>query len=180
MLIPVIYYHLHQAYWTLRFNIFFSYSYSFPFPVNLIHIFTDGFLLLIHEAGHAFFMVFGNRILTIFAGSMLEVLLPTVIVVFCWFNRYLIWTQISLFILGTAWISVGYYAADGDGRQLPLLGGGGPEGHDWGNLLRHWNKTEYAWEIGFTFVVIGTVCYLMAIIVPIFLRTYEYVHIRLD
>jgi hypothetical protein len=43
--------------------------------------------------------------------------------------------QVSLVWLGQNWIDVAAYAADAQARAMPLLGGLGPEAHDWLNLL---------------------------------------------
>lgn len=180
LLVPIVYFHLHQAFRSMFIDIFFSYRYEFRFPVNLINLFTDSFLLLIHEAGHTFFSVFGNRILTILGGSLLEVAMPLGIVIYCYLNGMEKLTQLFLFITGSAWMSVGFYAADGNLRQLPLIADLGPGSHDWGNLLRHWNLTEYAWQIGFTFVLIGVICYLLAIILPFFMKKYVTEDIQLN
>jgi len=180
LLVPIIYFHLHQAYRAMFYNIFFSYSYEFRFPVNFVNLFTDGFLLLIHEAGHTFFSVFGNRIFTILGGSLLEVAMPLGIVFYCYYTGMEKVTQLFLFITGSAWMSVGYYAADGNLRQLPLIADLGPASHDWGNLLRHWNLTEYAWQIGFTFILLGMICYLMAVILPLIMKKYVTEDIQLN
>ena len=179
LLIPFVIYHIHQAYWTLRFNIFFSITYSFPFPINLENFLISNFLLLIHEAGHTFFGILGNRTLTILGGSLNEILLPAIIVVFCIFNRYIKGTQASLYLLGSAWMSVAFYAADGSQRQLPLIADLGVMSHDWGNLLRQWNLSHHDSTFGITFAVIGGIFCISAIIVPLFFRNYEEVNIDL-
>ncbi|MEX0823792.1 MAG: hypothetical protein WD008_05345, partial [Balneolaceae bacterium] len=46
LLLPFIIYHLHQAYWVLRFNIFFTISYDFPFPISLENFLVKNFLLI--------------------------------------------------------------------------------------------------------------------------------------
>mgnify|MGYP000140770966 CR=1 FL=1 len=43
--------------------------------------------------------------------------------------------QVCLVWLGQNWIDVAAYASDAQARQMPLLGGLGPEAHDWHNLL---------------------------------------------
>ena len=178
LLIPFIIYHTHQAYWTLRFNIFFSITYSFPFPVNLENFLVRNFLLIVHEAGHTFFGILGNRTLTILGGSLNEILLPAIITGFCIFNKYIKGTQLSLFLLGSAYMSVAFYAADGLKRQLPLIANLGRESHDWGNLLRTWGMTDNATQFGITFAVIGFICYIAALTVPLWLRIYERADIR--
>jgi hypothetical protein len=179
LLIPFIIYHIHQAYWTLRFNIFFSISYSFPFPINLENFLIKNFLLIVHEAGHTFFGLLGNRTLMILGGSLNEILLPAIILGYCIFNKYTKGTQLSLYLLGSAWISVAFYAADGASRQLPLIADLGASSHDWGNLLRQWGLTDHAGTFGITFALIGVVCYISALLVPLWMKVYENVDIDL-
>ncbi|MDZ7719489.1 MAG: hypothetical protein U5K72_11795 [Balneolaceae bacterium] len=166
-------YQIHQAYWTLNFNIFFSITYSFPFPVNIEKFLVSNFLLIVHEAGHTFFSIFGSRIFTILGGSLNEILLPLLIVIFTLINRYIQGSQFSLYLFGTAWFSVAFYAADGAQRQLPLIGNLGKESHDWHNLLRHYNLLEYDGSVALTFMIIGIILYVAALSVPIWLKSYE-------
>ena len=180
LLIPFILYQIHQAYWTLNFNIFFSITYSFPFPVNIEKFLINNFLLIVHEAGHTFFSIFGSRIITIIGGSLNEILLPLLIVIFTLFNRYIKGTQFSLYLLGTAWFSVAFYVADGSERKLPLIGNLGKESHDWYNILRHWNLLESDGSIALVMVIIGTFIYIAALSVPLWLKRYETADIDLN
>lgn len=180
VLIPFVIYHLHQAYWTLRFNIFFSYNYDFPFPVNLENLITQNFLLIIHEAGHTFMGFFGNRMLTILGGSLYEITLPVIILVYFLYNRMLNGTQFGLYLVGSAFLSVGFYAADAGARQLPLIGGLGDSAHDWGNLLTSWNLLSYDTEIGVGLSIVGAICFLAALSAPLWLTTYESSEIDID
>lgn len=173
LLIPFILYQIHQAYWILNFNIFFSITYSFPFPVSLEKTFINNFLLIVHEAGHTFFSFFGSRILTILGGSLNEILIPLLIVVFTIFNRYIKGSQFALYLFGTAWFSIAFYAADGAQRQLPLIGNLGKESHDWYNILRHFNLLESDGLIAIIFSIIGTLIYITALTVPLWLKKYE-------
>lgn len=179
-MIPFILYQIHQAYWTLNFNIFFSITYSFPFPVNIEKFLINNFLLIVHEAGHTFFSIFGSRIITIIGGSLNEILLPLLIVIFTLFNRYIKGTQFSLYLLGTAWFSVAFYVADGSERKLPLIGNLGKESHDWYNILRHWNLLESDGSIALVMVIIGTFIYIAALSVPLWLKRYETADIDLN
>lgn len=179
LLLPFIYFHLHQAYVTLNYNIFFSISYSFPFPVNIEKFLVRNFLLIVHEAGHTFLGVFGNRTLTILGGSLYEVLLPAIILAYFIFNRMTKSIQLGFYLLGSAWMSVAFYAADGSSRQLPLIGGLGEASHDWGNLLTRWNLVEYDSHFGFTFAGLAAICYLLALITPLLFKKREYKSIDL-
>lgn len=180
LLIPFVIYSLHQAYWTLRFNIFFSVTYETPFPVNFIHFILDNFLLIVHEAGHTFFSVFGLRTITILGGSLFEVLLPILIFVFTWVNQKIIGMQLSLYMVGFAFIQVAFYAADGGNRQLPLIGGLPKESHDWYNLLAGWGLLESDITIGIVLVVTGAFCYMAALLVPLYFEKYEEVSLDLE
>ncbi|WP_340104121.1 hypothetical protein [Rhodohalobacter sp. 8-1] len=172
-MLPFIGYHLHQAYWTLRYNIFFSYHYDFPFPINLENLLLQNFLLIIHEAGHTYSSILGNRTLTILGGSLYEITLPAFILGYFWYNRISLGVQFGFYLVGAAFISVGFYVSDAGARQLPLIGGPGDFAHDWGNLLSSWNLLYYDAEIGLGLTLIGAVCYLAAISVPLWLATYE-------
>lgn len=180
LLLPFIIYSLHQAYWTLRFNIFFSVTYETPFPVNFVHFMLDNFLLIVHEAGHTFFSIFGVRTVTILGGSLFEVLLPIMILAFTWINKKKIGIQLSLYMVGFAFLQVAFYAADGGGRQLPLIGGLSKESHDWYNLLAGWGMLDSDIIIGIMLVIIGALCYLAALLVPLYFKKYERVSLDLE
>lgn len=180
LLIPFIIYHLHQAYWVLRYNIFFSISYEFPFPINIEDTIHYAILLIVHEAGHTFFGLLGNRTLTILGGSLNELLLVSLILGFFLFNRNLYGTQYSLYLLGLAWIGTGFYASDATARQLPLIGNLGKEAHDWHNLLRSWDLLAYDHQIGTLFVLIGAVCFIAAVIAPFLIKNYDEVRLNID
>jgi hypothetical protein len=172
-LIPFIIYHLHQAYWALRFNIFFTISYDFPFPINLENFLVTNFLLIIHEAGHTFFSFFGNRTITILGGSLYEILLPLIIVGYFYYNRFEKGLQLALYLLGSAWLSVAFYAADGGQQQLPLIANLGRESHDWLNLLSRWDLLEHDHTIGIIFASIGAICYLLSLVTPVLFNQYS-------
>lgn len=180
LLLPFIIYSLHQAYWALRFNIFFSVTYETPFPVNFIHFMLDNFLLIVHEAGHTFFSIFGVRTITIIGGSLFEVLLPMMILAFTWVNKKKIGLQLSLYMVGFAFLQVAFYAADGGERQLPLIGGLSKESHDWYNLLAGWGMLDSDLTIGIVLVITGALCYLAALLVPVYFKKYERVNLELE
>jgi len=179
-LIPFIASHLHQAYWTLRYNIFFSYNYDFPFPVNIENIIVRNFLLIVHEAGHTFTGILGNRTLTILGGSFYEILLPLIILAYLLFNKFIKGSQLGFYLAGSAWLSIAFYAADASARQLPLIGNLGDSAHDWGNLLTGWGLLQYDTTIGVVFALTGTACYAAALSVPFWMKTYEEADIELD
>lgn len=180
LMLPFMIYSLHQIYWALNYNIFYAVNYSYPFPLDIVYLFVDTFLLIVHEAGHTFFGLLEFRFLTIFGGSLLQILLPLAILSFCWINRKYIGLQFSYLLLGFSWLDVATYAADGSARQLPLIGGLGKESHDWYNLLVRMNALEYDLTIGIAFIVIGILCYLLALVIPLLYQKYKQVDLDLS
>lgn len=180
LLLPFVVYSIHQCYRVLRFNIFFSISYDFPFPISWIYFLLDNFLLIVHEAGHTFFGILGSRMISILGGSLFEVLLPLMILVYSWVNRLLKGMQFSFFLVGFSLMSVAFYAADANERQLPLIGGLSKESHDWYNLLSRWNLLDHDLSIAIGIASAGIVCYIAALLLPAFSRNYRQVDIDLD
>lgn len=180
IMLPFMLYSIHQVYWALNYNIFFAVNYSYPFPLDIFYLFVDNFILIVHEAGHTFFGLLGNRFLTILGGSLFQVLLPLAIVLFFWINRKYIGLQFSFLLLGFSWLDVASYAADASARQLPLIGGLGKESHDWYNLLARMNALEYDLTYGLTFIAIGVACYLVATGIPLFYGNYKSVDLDLQ
>lgn len=177
--LPFIIYSLHQIYWTLNYNIFFAVTYEYPFPLSIVHFFIDNFLLIVHEAGHTFFGLFGIRFITILGGSLFQILLPLAILGYCWINQKSIGMQFSFCLVGYSWLDVAGYAADGGARQLPLIGGLGKESHDWYNLLGRMDALEHDITFALWFVGFGVACYLWAMFIPFFHRDYREVDLDL-
>lgn len=180
LLLPFILYSIHQCYRVLRFNIFFSISYDFPFPVSWVNFLVDNFLLITHEAGHTFFGILGNRTITILGGSLFEILLPVMIFAYTWVNRLKTGMQMALYLVGFSFMSVAFYAADGSERLLPLIGGLSKESHDWYNLLSRWNLLDHDFTVAVILSAAGIICYLVALLIPAFYKTYQQVDIAMD
>ncbi|MDX1619080.1 MAG: hypothetical protein R3224_09865 [Balneolaceae bacterium] len=179
LLLPFVYYSVLQIYWTLRYNIFFIMTFDFPFPINIVRFLIDNFLLIVHEAGHTFFSIFGVPFITILGGSLFEILLPLGIVVFTWINGHKIGMQFSLFLLALSWFDVAAYAADGGARQLPLIGGLSKESHDWFNLLYRMDMLPYDIHFGVGLTIAGVLCCLLALLIPALITEYEDVKLKL-
>ena len=98
--------------------------------------------LVIHEAGHWIFAVFGNRTLAIFGGSLNQWLIPALFAGSFWARRDAVGFAFSLFWLFENAIDVAVYMADSRALVLPLLGGMGEEAHDWRNLFMRFGLLE--------------------------------------
>ena len=115
----------------------------------------DGVNLGFHEAGHAAFVWFGNRILTTAGGTIFEIGIPLVA------GGYLLFKQrdpfgaaVCLFWLGTALVGVGIYESDARAQALPLVSPFGPvdvDSHDWTVMLLKFGRLSQDQEIGALF-----------------------------
>jgi hypothetical protein len=96
----------------------------------------QGLNLVVHEAGHLFFLWFGSDLLMVAGGTLFEVGVPMLVGVYFWRQGDVAGSTVALFWVGTALLSVAPYMADARTQALPLVSvGGGPVGHDWFLLL---------------------------------------------
>jgi hypothetical protein len=107
----------------------------------------DGFDLVIHEAGHPLFGLFGWRFLAIFGGTLLQLTPPLVSAVVFGRRRQTASVAAVVVWLGVNLVNVGRYAADAQARALPLLNADA-DGHDWWNMLRALGLLEHCHAIG--------------------------------
>ncbi|WP_412068974.1 hypothetical protein [Rubrivirga sp. IMCC43871] len=120
--------------------------------------------LIIHEAGHDVFGLFG-RTMMIAGGSILQLALPALFVYqgVYWSRR--VGTQLALLLLGQNVVDVSIYAADAQGRALPHLGGDRVS-HDWHTLLAQAGLLEATPVIAGLFVVGALACWAAMLAVP--------------
>lgn len=123
--------------------------------------------LIIHEAGHFFFMFFG-RFIHIAGGTIMQMLLPLILVWHFYVHDYRFGTQVSLFWLGHNLINISVYAADARLRRLPLLGGD-IASHDWWNMLRMLDWLAYDQVIGNLFFGAAILVFLLLLVLPRFM-----------
>lgn len=138
----------------------------------------DHFNLLIHEGGHGVFRIFGKFIYTL-GGSLMQVLMPLLFVYYFVSHRQRFGTQISLVWLGQNLMNVSVYAADAVEQRLPLLGGNKVY-HDWNYLLRDMGILQYDNEVGAAIFYTGIVFFVIALLIPLFMKDYSRVKIDLN
>lgn len=117
--------------------------------------------LVIHEAGHTIFFMFGEFI-QVCAGSFFQILVPL------FFGLYfLVWRKeffsasVILFWLGQSIMNVSIYMSDAIRQELPLLGGESVM-HDWNYILSTTNLLKYTNSLGNITFSIGAICIVMA------------------
>lgn len=117
-----------------------------------------------HEFGHVFFMPLGEFMM-ILGGSLFQVLMPLALMcVFVFKQRDTFAGSIMLWWSGQNFIDVSPYIADAQYRALPLIGGGGEESHDWGNLLTMLDALESTQAVANCSFGIGVILIIAALV----------------
>ena len=127
------------------------------------YYFFDSVDLAIHEAGHVFFFPFGE-FLQFAGGTIFQLSVPLVFVIYFWKRKELYSASIVSFWLGQSFTNAGRYAGDAIKMELPLVGGGI---HDWNYLLSRIGALPYTEQIGNTFYYLGVAIIAASIIVGI-------------
>jgi hypothetical protein len=132
------------------------------------YMWIDNADLVIHEAGHFFFIMFGRFISTM-GGTLMQIIIP--LLIYSYFHRqgYRTGMQISLLWLGQNFINISVYAADARAQKLPLLGGNKVY-HDWNYMLGETGLLNYDAEVGYFFVGLAVITFLISIFMPLIIR----------
>ncbi|MFO7446998.1 MAG: hypothetical protein R6W90_11565 [Ignavibacteriaceae bacterium] len=130
--------------------------------------FIDNADLVIHEAGHFFFMFFGKFIYTL-GGTLMQILLPSLIAWYFFRNFYKTGVQFALLWLGQNLINISVYAADAQERLLPLLGGSKVY-HDWHYILGELGILHFDDVVGYIFVGFSVIIFIVAILMPLIIQ----------
>lgn len=125
---------------------------------------VDSADLIIHEAGHFFFRFFG-RFMMFLGGTLMQLIVPCILIFYFFVNDHRFGTQVSLFWLGHNLINISVYAADARARRLPLLGGNAVQ-HDWWTMLGMLDLLEYDQVIGFVFFALAILVFVVLLALP--------------
>jgi hypothetical protein len=128
----------------------------------------DNVDLVIHEAGHLFFMFFGKFIYTL-GGTLMQIIIPSLIAFTFFRNNYRTGVQFGLLWLGQNFINISVYAADAQAKKLPLLGGNKVY-HDWDYLLGTLDIIEYDYIVGYFFFSIAILIFIIAVLLPLIIK----------
>jgi len=140
--------------------------------------FIDYLNLLIHEGGHGIFSFFG-KFLHVLGGTLMQIIIPGMFVIYYLANKKRIMTQIFLVWLGQNLINISIYAADARAQKLPLLGGKKVY-HDWTYLLNQTGMLEYDDVAGKVFYFSGVMVFVISFLLPLIIKDYKPVKIELD
>ena len=125
--------------------------------------FLHGANLAFHEFGHLFFRPLGE-FMGILGGSLFQVLLPlALLAVFAVRQRDNFAAAVALWWCGQNFVDLAPYIRDAEYRVLPLVGGGGEESHDWGNLLTMLDAVDSCYALARTSFTLGALVMLAAL-----------------
>lgn len=127
--------------------------------------FIDNVNLIIHEAGHVVFMLFGNT-LYIAGGSLFQIIVPLIFFLYFLHKRAYYSTTTMAYWTGLSTINVSVYAADALKMQLPLLTGD-TDGHDWNQLLFQSGLLHYTNLISNIILGLGIACILAGFVLAL-------------
>lgn len=128
--------------------------------------------LLIHEGGHGIFGIFGSKYIYTLGGTIMQILIPGMFIVFYLINKKKIPLQIFLVWLGQNLLNISVYASDARARQLPLIGGKKVY-HDWTYLLGEAGLLEQDILIGQIFYFLGMAVFIISLMIPLIMRDYK-------
>lgn len=122
--------------------------------------FIDNFNLIIHEAGHSIFFFLGE-FMQIMAGSVFQILVPLVFVIYFYLRRNYFSSSLLLFWVGQNILNVSVYISDAIAMQLPLLGGDASI-HDWNYILNSLGIIRYTDMVGSLVFDVGVLVIIVA------------------
>ncbi|MBI1939678.1 MAG: hypothetical protein HYS25_16335 [Ignavibacteriales bacterium] len=128
--------------------------------------------LLIHEGGHGIFGIFGNKYIYTLGGTVMQVLIPGMFVVFYLINKKKATAQIFLIWLGQNILNISIYVSDARAQQLPLIGGKKVY-HDWTYLLSEVGLLQQDIFIGQIFYFFGIAAFIVSLTLPLITRDYK-------
>lgn len=136
--------------------------------------FLHSIILPFHEFGHILFMPFG-RFMAILGGSLFQVLMPLgLMAAFIIHQRDTFGASATLWWCGQSLVDLSPYIKDAPLRALPLVGGGGEDGHDWGNLLTMTGMLDHAQGLARLCFVAGVIVMLAALAWGVLLLRLQY------
>ena len=110
----------------------FAYCLFYLSTLNDWH-FIDNVNLVIHEAGHVVFALFGNLIMLL-GGTILQLLVPIVFILYFVFQKQIYSASLLMYWLAINLFNVSVYVGDAVTMSLPLLTSD-TSTHDWNQIF---------------------------------------------
>lgn len=139
----------------------FLYCFYYLTSLNDWH-FIDNVNLIIHEAGHLIFILFGY-FLSIAGGTIMQLFVPTLFVGYFVFKQQGYSASLILYWVGLNLFNISVYAADALRMELPLLTGD-KDTHDWNQMLFVLGLLKHTELISQIILGLGVVVVILALI----------------
>jgi hypothetical protein len=124
-------------------------------------LFIHNFNLLIHEAGHPLFAIFGE-FMGFLGGTLMQLLVPILFTGYFWVQKQRYSASVCLFWIAINLFDISRYMKDARSQLLPLLGGEAVT-HDWFYLFGRTGLLPHDRTIGGLVYGIACLTYVMAI-----------------
>jgi hypothetical protein len=132
-----------------------------PFEPSIIGTFN----LVVHEAGHWIFAIFGQFV-GMLGGSLMQIAVPMVFAWSFWRHQQPVGLGFCFLWFGQSMTEVAHYAGDAIAMQLPLLGGEAVT-HDWNWLFSRLGILEYTPLISGLFYVVAWTVFILGVMYAI-------------
>lgn len=109
----------------------------------------------------------------------MQILIGLLFIYYFYSNKKKFGVQISLFYLGENLLNISKYASDAQAQKLPLLGGNKVY-HDWNFLLKKMNILEYDQTVGYFFVGLAIISFILAMLIPLLPKESEQLNLELN
>ncbi|MBP6975555.1 MAG: hypothetical protein KBB51_01850 [Candidatus Moranbacteria bacterium] len=119
--------------------------------------FIDFVTLIMHEAGHPLFLIFGQTF-SVLGGMLMQLLVPAAFVVYFFRSGQTFSSALALYWVGFSLVNAGIYIADAQTQTLSLIGGE----HDWALLCSQWGILDRCSSLGRFVVSLGQATVLSA------------------
>lgn len=149
---------------------YFAYTFYQHLLSSTYMSFLDTFDFFVHELGHPVFALFWNQFIAILWGTLLQLLIPLVCMIWFWIQRDRFAVVFCYAWLGTNFFYISTYSSDAQKMALPLmwLWSGDPI-HDWNFIFTKLWVLEYTDSIAFGFKVVAILFFIFYFIHIFFL-----------
>lgn len=137
------------------------------FLAERTYTYIDYFHLIVHEAGHVLLGFFGELVMFL-GGTLMQIIVPILLLIFCYVNYKRVWFQASMFLLGHSFINISVYVADAKEMKLQLFGPPNVQ-HDWNWILNYFGALDYSSEVAGMFTVLACIAFLLTVLAPLYI-----------
>ena len=116
--------------------------------------------LLLHEFGHFFFYMFWNEFLSMAGGTLIQIILPLIMMIVFLLQLDFFWIATSFGWLWTHLFYIEMYASDAIRQDLPLIWWPGAI-HDWNYMFTKLWVLEQTYEIVHYFKIAAIICFII-------------------